>query len=367
MLIPFLDLKRQFLEIEAEIAAATRRVLSGGIYILGPEVESFEEDWARFCGVAGAATVGNGTEALTLALLASRAVRMGKGDEVITSTLTSPYTALGIVNAGGVPVFVDINPFTYTLDPEAVERAITPRTRAIVPVHIYGLMADMPAICEIASRRDLIVIEDAAQAHGARSAKYISGSALAAAYSFYPTKNLGAYGDGGAVTSNDKSLIKTIKLLRQGGHGSALERKEAGRNSRLDEVQAAILRTKLEHLNEWNDRRRRLARMYTLALQESPKIQVPTTAESTSHAHHLYVIQHEKRDSLRKHLADQGIETMIHYPFLLHHQPVFNQTSQRPLPVAERVVNQILSLPLYPQLQDSEIEKVIESVRGFNG
>ena len=367
MLIPFLDLRRQFLEIEAEIAAATRRVLSGGIYILGPEVESFEEDWARFCGVAGAATVGNGTEALTLALVASRAVRQGKGDEVITSTLTSPYTALGIINAGGVPVFVDINPFTYTLDPEAVERAITPRTRAIVPVHIYGLMADMPAICEIASRRDLVVIEDAAQAHGARSAKYIPATALAAAYSFYPTKNLGAYGDGGAVTSNDESLIKTIKLLRQGGHGSALERTEAGLNSRLDEVQAAILRAKVEHLNEWNDRRRRLAHMYTLALQESPQIQVPTTEESTSHARHLYVIQHEKRDSLRKHLADQGIETMIHYPFLLHHQPVFKQTTQRSLPVAERVVNQILSLPLYPQLQDTEIEKVIESVRGFNG
>jgi len=233
-----------------------------------------------------------------------------------------------------------------------------------MPVHWTGMMADMPAICEIASRRDLIVIEDAAQAHGARSPKYISGSA-AAAYSFYPTKNLGAYGDGGAVTSNDESLIKTIKLLRQGGHGSALDRKEAGRNSRLDEVQAAILRTKLEHLNEWNDRRRRLARMYTLALQELPQIQVPTAEESTSHAHHLYVIQHEKRDSLRKHLADQGIETMIHYPFLLHHQPVFNQTSQRPLPVAERVVNQILSLPLYPQLGESDITRVADAARAF--
>ena len=365
MMIPFLDLKRQFVELEAEITAAATRVLSGGIYVLGHEVESFESEWARFCGVAGAAAVGSGTDALTLALIASGAVRTNHGDEVITSTLTSPYTALSIVKAGGVPVFVDIDPSSYTIQPEDIERAITPQTRAIVPVHLYGQIADMTSIEEIAAQRNLIVIEDAAQAHGARSGKQGAGSAVAASYSFYPTKNLGGYGDGGIVTSNDESIIETVKVLRQGGHNAALKTNIAGLNSRLDEVQAAILRAKLKRLDEWNDRRRRLARMYTEALQEARQIKLPVVDEPESHVHHLYVIQHENRDGLQNHLLAREIETLIHYPSLLHQQPLFRQSSQRSLPVAESLVNKILSLPLYPQLKDVELEKVTTAVLSY--
>src|SRR5436190_19239942 len=231
-----------------------------------------------------------------------------------------------------------------------------------MPVHLYGLMADMPSIAEIAAQRNLIVIEDAAHAHGAQKC---ANSSVAASYSFYPTKNLGGFGDGGIVTSNDESIIKTIKVLRQGGHDAALKTNVAGLNSRLDEVQAAILRAKLKRLDEWNVRRRRLARMYTEGLKESHQIKVPVVDEPESHVHHLYVIQHEKRDDLRKHLLDQGIETMVHYPSLLHQQPLFRQSNQRSLPVAERVVNKILSLPLYPQLTDIELEKVTTAVLSY--
>ena len=213
--------------------------MAGGIFILGREVEAFEEEWARFCGVRGAAGVNSGTDALTLALIASGAVRQGKEDEVITSPLTTAYTALAILNAGGVPVFADIGPRTYTLDPSAVERAITPRTRAVVPVHLYGQLADMPALCELGARHGLIVIEDAAQAHGARIERRRAGAlAHAAAFSFYPTKNLGACGDGGAVPSDDAALIERVITLRQGGHAQALRAGVEGRNSRLDELQA---------------------------------------------------------------------------------------------------------------------------------
>ena len=222
MRIPFLDLTRQHREIEAEAAAALTRVMAGGVFILGREVEAFEEEWARFCGVRGAAGVNSGTDALSLALIASGAVRQGRQDEVITAPLTAAYTALAILNAGGVPVFADIDPQTYTLDPSAVDRVITPRTRAIMPVHLYGQMADMPALCEVAARHGLTVIEDAAQAHGARiEGKRAGALAHAAAFSFYPTKNLGACGDGGAVTSDDLALIQRVKTLRQGGHAPA--------------------------------------------------------------------------------------------------------------------------------------------------
>ncbi|MFN2532160.1 MAG: DegT/DnrJ/EryC1/StrS family aminotransferase [Pyrinomonadaceae bacterium] len=365
MLIPFLDLKRQFVELEAEVTAAAMRVLSGGMYVLGPEVEAFEKEWAEFCGVAGAAAVACGTNALTLALIASGTVRKNQGDEVITSPLTSPYTALSIISAGAVPVFVDIDPLSFTLQPEEIEKAITPRTRAIVPVHLYGQLADMLTISEIAARRKLIVIEDASHSHGAKFTNKSAGHSLAAAYSFYPTKNLGAYGDGGVITSKDETFIKTIKSLRQGGHNAALHGKMEGLNSRLDEFQAAILRVKLKRLNEWNERRRRAAMMYSAALQACPQIRVPAVVEPLAHVHHLYVIQHEKRDCLQKHLFARGVETLVHYPLLLHQQSLFRRPSQKPLPIAEHLVNDILSLPLYPQLEDMEIVKVIEAVVGF--
>jgi dTDP-4-amino-4,6-dideoxygalactose transaminase len=361
--VPFLDLTRQHVEAGAELAEATRRVMSGGVYVLGPEVEAFEEEWARFCGACGAAAVGSGTDALTLALLASGAVRPGRGDEVITATLTAAYTALAIINAGAVPVFADIDERTLTLDPNRLEEAITERTRAVVPVHLHGQMADMPAICRVASRHNLTVIEDAAQAHGAKlGGKRAGAHGHAAAFSFYPTKNLGAFGDGGAVTSNDAALIARVKTLRQGGHQDALGGKIAGRNSRLDELQAALLRVKLRYLERWNRRRRALADIYREVLGESKSVLLPLNGEPESHAYHLYVIQHPRRESLRAGLAARGIQTLVHYPYLLHQQSLFRREHQQPLPALERAAPTLLSLPLYPQLDDDEVREVARNV-----
>ncbi len=378
MQVSFLDLKRQHLEVEAEVAAAAARTLSGGIYILGEEVARFEDEWARFCGVRAAASVANGTDALALALVASGAVVPGRGDEVITTPLTAGYTALAILNAGATPVFADIDPHTYTLDPREFERAITSRTRAVVPVHLYGQMSDMRGICEVAARHQLIVIEDAAQAHGAQLEGRRAGAhGHAAAFSFYPTKNLGAYGDGGAVTSNDTELIERVKTLRQGGHPDAMRavnrdggRFAAGRNSRLDELQAAMLRVKLKRLDEWNSRRQQLAANYgrelARAASSSNDLRLPSAREPESHVFHLFVIEHARRDALRAHLAARGIETLIHYPYLLHEQPLFaSRTPRRALPVAERAASRILSLPLYPQLRTEELRAVAAAILDF--
>jgi len=363
MRIPFLDLTRQQREIEAEAAAALARVMAGGVFILGREVEAFEAEWARFCGVGAAASVNSGTDALALALNASGAVRRGRQDEVITSPLTAAYTALAILNAGGTPVFADIDPHTYTLDPSAIEQAITPRTRAIVPVHLYGRMADMAAICDVAARYDLIVVEDAAQAHGADIGGRRAGAhGTAAAFSFYPTKNLGACGDGGAVTSDDAALVERVKTLRQGGHAAALAVGIEGRNSRLDEIQAALLRVKLPHLEKWNDWRRGLAKIYDETLRGTI-LQLPSASEA--HVYHLYVVRHPQRDHLRSHLAARGIETSIHYPYLLHQQPLFQQPSQRTLPVAENVAGKILSLPLHSHLNESEAREIARTILDF--
>ena len=342
MQIPFLDLTRQHTEIEAELAAAHARVLKRGVFVLGREVAAFENEWASYCGVRGAVGVNSGTDALALALVASGAVRRGQGDEVITSPLSAAYTALAIINAGGVPVFADINPHTYTLDPQAIERAVTPRTRAVVPVHLYGQMADMDAISELSARHGLIIVEDSAQAHGARWRGRRAGAhGHASAFSFYPTKNLGACGDGGAVTSNDEAILERLKTLRQGGHADALAGDTAGLNSRLDELQAAMLRIKLKKLDEWNAQRRLGARYYNEALSDT-LLQLPVMGDDDeTHVHHLYVIQHPQRDLLRAHLAARGVETLIHYPFLLHQQPLFRHDGQTALPVAEEVAKRI--------------------------
>ena len=368
MRIPFLDLRRQLEEIGAEADEALRRVLRGGAYILGPEVAAFEEEWARFCGARFAAGVGNGTDAITLALLASGAVRPGAGDEVVTTPLTAAYTALAILNAGAVPVFADVDPDTLTLDPAALEAAITPRTRAVVPVHLYGQTADIGGIYEVAARRDLFILEDAAQAHGASyRGKLTGGLGFAAAFSFYPTKNLGAYGDGGAVTSNNEELIERVKTLRQGGHAAALGGEVAGLNSRLDEAQAAVLRVKLARLEDWNQRRRRIAALYQNAFAGT-SITTPLERGPFSHVYHLYVVRHPDRDRLREHLAARGVETLIHYPYLLHQQTLFTrQRAHPPLPTAERAAAQILSLPLYPHLRDDEVQTVIDAVLEFFG
>lgn len=365
MRTPFLDLRRSAKEIEAEAEGALLRVLRGGTYILGREVEAFEQEWARFCGARAAAGVANGTDAITLALLASGAVRPGAGDEVVTTPLSAAYTALAIRNAGCVPVFADVDPDTLTLDPAAVEAAVTPRTRAVVPVHLYGQCADMGGINETAARHDLFVLEDGAQAHGAT---YRGGRAgahgHAAAFSFYPTKNLGAYGDGGAVTSNDDALIERVKTLRQGGHPAALSGETAGLNSRLDEAQAALLRVKLARLEDWNRRRRRIAAEYRDALADTSLV-LPFEREPSAHVYHLFVVRHPERERLRRHLDARGVETLIHYPYLLHQQPLFARPGQPALPRAERAAETILSLPLNPHLRDDEVRAVVEAVRTF--
>lgn len=365
MHVPFLDLLRQYRALEAETDAAIKQALDNGVYILGAEVAAFEREWAAYCGVPACAGVGNGTDAPVLALWASGAVAPGRGDEVITAPLTAGYTALAIRQAGAVPVFADIEERTYTLDPAAVEAAITPRTRAIVPVHLYGQMAHLDALNEIARRHQLIVIEDAAQAHGAtwRGARAGAGS-HAATYSFYPTKNLGAFGDGGAVVSHDADLIERLKLLRQGGHLAALQQTTVGMNSRLDELHAAMLRVKLRRLDEWTQRRRQLAQFYAERLQGT-RLVLPETRAEAEHVYHLFVVRHPERARLRSYLAERGIETLIHYPFLLHQQPLFKRAEQPALPVAERVVTEIFSLPLYPQLTAAEAASVVAALLEF--
>jgi dTDP-4-amino-4,6-dideoxygalactose transaminase len=368
MPISFLDLRRQHEEVGGDVSAAVERVLGGGAYVLGREVEAFEMEWARFCGARACAGVASGTDALSLALVASGAVRPGRRDEVITAPLTAGYTALAVLKAGGVPAFADVDPNTYTLDPRSLERALTPRTRAVVPVHLYGRMANMEAVREFAGRRGLVVIEDAAQAHGARLNGRRAGAwGHASAFSFYPTKNLGAYGDGGAVTSDDARLIERVKELRQGGHPSALGGRIAGMNSRLDELQAAALRVKLKRLDAWNRRRRQLAAMYRRLLSRGGKrLALPSTgAGAGSHVFHLYVVRHPERERLRAHLAARGVETLIHYPSTLHLQPLFRRRARPALPVAERLADEILSLPLYPQLRDEELCAVADAALEF--
>ena len=367
MPIRFLNLSRQFEETEAETREAVGRVLASGTYVLGQEVEAFEREWARFCGALACASVGNGTDALALALQASGAVRPGRRDEVITSPLTAGYTALAILNAGGVPVFADVDARTLTLDPRSVESALTPRTRALMPVHLYGRMADMPALTEIAERRGLVLIEDAAQAHGASLGGRRAGAwGHAAAFSFYPTKNLGACGDGGAVVSDDAALVERVKELRQGGHAEAMRARAAGRNSRLDEVQAALLRVKLRRLAAWTRRRQRLASEYRKRLARARSLELlPPTHERASHVYHLFVARHPERERLRAHLAARGVETLIHYPQLLHTQPLFRRRGASALPVAERALGEIISLPLYPQLLDEELRAVADAVLDF--
>ena len=365
-MIRFLDLTRQHREIETGLIEAVTRVVRGGRFMLGAEVEAFETEWAAYCNASKSAGVASGTDALSLALLSTSAVRPGQGDEVITSPLTSSYTAIAILRAGGVPVFADIDPETFTLDAKAVSRAITRRTRAIVPVHLYGQMCNMHALCDTAARHGLIVVEDAAQAHGARLGdRSAGGFGAAAAFSFYPTKNLGACGDAGAVVSADPVVIERVKSLQTGGDHDALQEKPLGWNSRLDEMQAAILRVKLPYLDKWNEKRRSLASLYNDELRSISQLQLPAATSNEAHVRHLYVVQHPKRDSLRAHLSARGIETLVHYPFLLHQQPLLRSSTQPALPIAEKVAPRLLSLPLYPQLHVEEAYEVVSAIRSF--
>jgi dTDP-4-amino-4,6-dideoxygalactose transaminase len=364
MQVPFLDLSRQDIELDDELAEAFSLFLRRGHFILGPEVSSLEGEFAFFCGAGSGVGVASGTDAITLALKASGA---REGDEVITTALSAPPTAVAVSLAGARPVFADIDPVTFNLDPRAIGGLVTARTRFLLVVHLYGRMADMPELSRIAENHGLVLLEDCAQAHGASLQGVKAGAwGKAGCYSFYPTKNLGAYGDGGMVVTADIALAERVRGLRDYGKVDRDHLGEIGLNSRLDELQAAFLRIKLRRLEGWNLRRRELARRYLEGLDGLPLI-LPSWDEEESHCFHLFVVSCDERDALRAHLRSEGIETAVHYPVPLHLQKPYRETGAHaaPCPAAESAVRRVLSLPLYPHLTDSEQDKVIEAVRGY--
>lgn len=344
------------------VDAAIRRVIDRGWYILGPELEAFEADFAAATGAAHAIGVGTGTDAIAVAL---RALGIGAGDEVVTAPVSAAYTALACMMVGARPVFADIDPQRLTIDPAAIEAAITPRTRAILPVHLYGQPADMPAIMAIARRHGLTVIEDCCQAHLATCAGRPVGSfGAAAAYSFYPTKNLGALGDGGAITTSDADLAAKMKRIRNGGQTDRYHHGEMGVNSRLDEMQAAILAARLPFLAGWTEARRARAAAYRRALANAPAITVPPACDP-GHVYHLFPVLCDTRDQLQAYLRGQGIETLIHYPVPIPRQPALQSEQPGECPVADRVCARILSLPIYPAMPEGEIDVVARAIREF--
>jgi dTDP-4-amino-4,6-dideoxygalactose transaminase len=367
-MIPFLDFQKEYRLLQTELEPTVQRVLASGQYILGREVEEFEQRWGRYCDVPGSVLVASGTDALTLAMEAAEVIQPGAGDEVITAAHGSLYTPLAIVRAGARPVFADIDPETWLLSPASVERALTPRTRAIIPVHLYGLPCDLKGILELAREHHLAVIEDACQAHGARlwtdRWRRVGSFGQAAAFSFYPTKNLGCFGDAGIIVSSDAKLLERARLLRNGGQRTRDHAVVLGHNSRGDEIQAAILNYKLAHLEEWNERRRTLAALYIQRLR-LPGLRWQAVPEGREHVYHLFVARYSQRDRLRAYLHDKGIETMIHYEAALHQQPAFRDTSQPSLPEAERAAEEVCSLPLRPTLSEIEVEEVAKAVNDF--
>jgi dTDP-3-amino-3,4,6-trideoxy-alpha-D-glucose transaminase len=351
--------------LRRELDEAASRVLGSGWFILGPEVEAFERELASALGARHAVAVGNGTDALFLSL---RALGVGPGDEVVTSPVSAAFTALAVLQAGARPVFADVDPATLNLDPGKVEAALSARTKAIVPVHLYGHPADMDPILALARGRGVAVLEDACQAHGAlyrgRPVGTLAGERGIGALSFYPTKNLGALGDGGAILVNDPALAATLRQLRNGGQSDRYRHELPGVNSRLDEVQAAFLRVGLRHLAAGNERRRALAGLYRAGLDGSGV--EPLREQPYARAvHHLFVVRHPRRDALAQALRERGVGTLVHYPTPLHLQPVFAPLGGRPgdLPVAERATREVLSLPLYPELREEELQAVIEAVQ----
>jgi dTDP-4-amino-4,6-dideoxygalactose transaminase len=348
-------------EDAAAVRAAIERVIASGWFVLGPEVEAFETEFAAASRVPHAVGVGTGTDAITLIL---RALDIGPGDEVITPPLSAAYSALAVMMAGARPVFTDVDPDRLTLDPRHVEAAITPRTRALLPVHLYGQAADMRPLEALAAKHHLALVEDAAQAHlGTAEGRPVGTIGVAAASSFYPTKNLGALGDGGAVLTRDGQLAARIKRLRNGGQTSRYHHEEAGANSRLDEMQAAILRARLPFLAGWTSRRRAIAARYRSALANSA-LQVPREFDS-GHVYHLFPVLTASRDTFQQHMRDRGIDTLIHYPIPIPRQPALKAASPAMCAVADRVCTQVVSLPMYPGLSDAAVSAVTDAAAAF--
>lgn len=364
MIIPLVDLKAQFRTIDVEIKEAIARVIENTSFILGREVELFEQEFASYIGARFAVGVGSGTEALHLAL---RALDISEGDEVITVPNSFIATALAVSYVGAKPVFVEIDPHTYNIDPSKIEEAITSKTRAIIPVHLYGHPADMDRITEIARRHDLRIVEDACQAHGAEYKGRRAGSiGDIGCFSFYPGKNLGAYGDGGAITTNDSRVAERIRMLRNYGESQKYYHDSKGFNSRLDGIQAAILRVKLNKLDIWNERRRGNAKIYNELLGDLD-VMMPTERDYAKHVYHLYVIHVPKREDLLSYLKSKGIYASIHYPIPIHLQKAYLDLNCSPgaFPMTERYAEEIISLPMFPELTVEQIEYVVSEIRRF--
>ena len=362
--VPFVDLTAQYRTIAAEINEATSRVIQEADFILGREVNLFEEEFASFCEARYAVGVDSGTSALELAL---RAFDIGAGDEVITAANSFIASALAISHAGATPVLVDIDAFTHTMDVAAIEKAITPRTKAVLPVHLYGHPAHMEPIRQLADKHGLVVIEDACQAHGARYKGKRAGSlGHAAAFSFYPGKNLGAYGDGGMVVTNDRGIAKRLAMLRNYGQKEKYQHLFRGYNRRLDTLQAAVLRVKLKYLEEWNAARRWNAVLYHKFL-DGTGVVLPGEAGGAESVWHLYVIRTENRDLLRDYLVSRGVSASIHYPIPIHLQPAYQDLRYKrgDFPVTEAYAQQILSLPMFAELTPGQIEFIAQIIRGF--
>ena len=364
MKIPVFDLKRQYNQLKPELDNAFCETFENGVFILGENVRLFGEEFANYLGARFAVGVGSGTEALHLAL---KACDVGAGDEVITVPNTAVPTVSAISFAGANPVFVDINNEDYTIDVEKIEERITDKTKAIIPVHLYGHPAEMGRIMELAKVHDLKVIEDACQAHGAKyNEKDVGTIGDLGCFSFYPTKNLGAYGDGGIVVTNNKELYERLVMLRNYGEVEKFKSKIEGFNSRLDEIQAAVLRVKLRYLDEWNGKRKSIAGLYGQLL-ENADVRNHLEKEWAEHVYHLFVIRVRDRDVLRKYLEERGIGTQVHYPIPIHLQEAYSKLGYKPggFPESERHANEIISLPIYPELTNEEVEIVAKCIIEF--
>jgi dTDP-4-amino-4,6-dideoxygalactose transaminase len=364
MTIPFVDLKAQYLSIKAEIDEAIGRVLDTSAFVLGREVEAFERAFAEYVGAKFCVGVSNGTAAIQLAVMACG---IGAGDEVIVPANTFFASAEGVSTANATPVFVDADPFSYNLDPSKIEAAITKRTRAIMPVHLYGQAADLDPIFEIAAKHNLLVIEDAAQAHGSLyKGKRVGALARAGCFSFYPGKNLGAYGEGGAVVTNDETIARRLRLLRDHGSERKYVHEIIGYNFRLEGIQGAVLNVKLRYLDKWNDLRRAHAARYNELLKGS-RLTLPREMPYARHIYHLYVVQTEERDALQKRLNEAGVQTGIHYPVPVHLQPAYASMGhkQGDFPESEKQARRVLSLPMFPELTNEQIEKVAEVINNL--
>lgn len=359
MLVPFLDLTAQLATIRPEVDAAIARVLDGTQFILGEEVSAFEQEFAAFCGASECVGVDSGLSALELVL---RGIGVGPGDEVITGAHTYIATVIAITTVGATPVLVEVDPQTYLLDPAGLEAAITPRTRAIIPVHLYGQTVDMDPLLAVAQRHHLFVLEDACQAHGATYKGRRAGSlGHAAAFSFYPGKNLGAMGDGGAVTTNDAALASRLRMLRNYGQTVKYHHEMIGFNRRLDSLQAAVLRVKLRHLDDWNAGRRRVAAAYAERLASLP-LTLPIVGADNDPVWHLYVVRAADRDGLQTQLRAQGIDSGLHYPIPIHRQHAYPELAGLSFPLSEVIAAECLSLPMYAEMTDAQIEAVARAL-----